>query len=289
MRRSLVAYVTSQAAGRVVALASLISGTALAGLVVAIVRHLEANGVFAPGEWAFLTSRPSLEFLVLGALNTLKVAAAASACCVVVGSGLGWARASSSRLLERLAGVAVICSGSIPLLLILYFLDYSFPWHGIAPDPFVLLVTGIVAFNVGPVAETVAAGMHSVDAGQRSAGLSLGLRPLQVELLVVAPQGVRRMLPALVTNFVAIVKDTSLGFVVPYGDLLDRAQQLNVTQGGHVPLLAALSVAALFYIAVGVGGSRLAQRLEARVDSGPVKRTRPRRLPISWITLRSSR
>jgi len=289
MRRNLVAHETTQAAGRVVALASLISGAGLVVLLAAIIRHLGVNGVFAPAEWAFLTSPSSLEFLALGALNTLKVAAVASTCCFVVASGLGWARVSSSRLFERLAGVAVICSGSIPLLLILYFLEYSFPWHGVAPDPFVLLVAGIVAFNVGPVAETLAAGMRSVDAGQRSSGLSLGLSPLQVELLVVAPQGVRRMLPALVTNFVAIVKDTSLGFVVPYADLLDRAQQLNVTQGARAPLLAALSVAALFYIAVGLAGSRLAQRLEARVDSGPVVRSRPSRLPVSWITLRNSR
>ncbi len=289
MKRNLAAENLSQAGKRTLLTASLVSAVGLIAAALALIRHLAVHGVFTPSEWGFVGSASSMEFLSSGAFDTFKVAVVASACCFALAVGLGWALASPSRVLERTASTLVILSGSVPLIVILYLLDYLFPWHGFAPDAFVLLTAGIVASNVGPVAESFAAGVRSVDRSQRSTGLSLGLRPLQVEMLVVAPQGLRRMLPALVTNVVAIVKDTSLGFLVPYGDLLDHAQQLNVTQGARAPLLATLSLAALFYVSVGLGGSRLAQRLEVRVDSGPVLRRRRSGFPVSWISVRTSR
>lgn len=289
MKRSLVVTEVRHARRWLITSASLLSATGLLIVAVEVAARLAAKGVFASSEWRFLASASSVEFLWLGAFDTLKVAAVASILCLGAATALGWSLASPSLLLRRLAAAVVVCTGSVPLLVILYLLDYSFPFHGIGADPFALLVAGIVGYNVGPVSETFAAGLRSVEAGQRLTALSLGLRPLQVELFVVAPQGIRRMLPALVTNFVGIVKDTSLAFLLPYGDLLDHAQQLNVTEGARAPLLAVLSVAALFYVAVGIVGSRLAGRLEVTVGSGPPRRRRPDRFPVSWITLRGSR
>jgi glutamate transport system permease protein len=94
-------------------------------------------------------------------------------------------------------------------------------------------------------AEVMRAGVLSLPRGQREAALALGMRPYQAMLYVVLPQALRNMLPALISSILAIVQDTSLGYVIPYDELLHRSQ--DVSSYAPQSLLQAAFVVTMMY------------------------------------------
>lgn len=105
--------------------------------------------------------------------------------------------------------------------------------------------------------------MHSLPSGQAEAGLSVGLSPGQVLRSIQIPQAVTAMLPALVSQLVVILKDTALGTVITYPELLQQGQNLSSL---HSNVFAALVVVAFVFIAVNWGLTSLAAYLERRIN-----------------------
>ncbi len=111
------------------------------------------------------------------------------------------------------------------------------------------------------IAEIVRAGITSLPRGQSEAALSIGLTGGQNLRLVLLPQAIRVMLPALISQLVVLLKDTSLGFVISYAELLRTGQQ--VVQNLDNPLQL-FTVIALIYIAINLALSTLATAVERR-------------------------
>jgi glutamate transport system permease protein len=118
-----------------------------------------------------------------------------------------------------------------------------------------------VLYNSAVLAEIFRAGILSLDRGQTEAAEAIGLGYWQTMGLVLIPQAVRRMVPAIVSQLVTLLKDTSLGFVVPYEELLRRG---NILGQFSRNVLQSLFVVALIYLVVNLILSRIARRLEVR-------------------------
>jgi len=141
------------------------------------------------------------------------------------------------------------------------------PRVGIQTSAFGALALGLTLYNMAVLAEIIRAGILSVDRGQSEAAFALGMRKWQVMTFVLVPQAVRRMLPVLIAQLVVLLKDSSLGFIVGYAELLRTARSLVETlnfQFGPIYTFQLYVGAGLMYIIVNVLLSQLAKYVEGR-------------------------
>lgn len=256
---------------RRVLLGSIVAVAVLAVPVTIGVRRLQARGQLEWELWEPLTQWAILKFLLLGLVATLKVAAVSMVLVMVVGGLMALGRLARNAPVRWLAGAYVELFRAVPLLLLIYFSARGLPRLDVDLSAFWYLVFGLVAYNSAVLAEIFRAGILSLDRGQTEAAYAIGLSYWQAMAFVVVPQAVRRMVPAIVSQLVTLLKDTSLGFVLPYEELLRRGE---ITGEFARNPLQVLVVVALLYIAVNASLSQVARRLEVR------QRRRYRAAPI---------
>jgi glutamate transport system permease protein len=238
-----------------------VAAVVLGALAVVALRRFAARGQLDADLWAILVDPGVVRFLLGGLGNTLKVAAAGMVGAVVLGAVMALGRLSRHRPLRWLAGTYVEFFRGFPLLLLILFLAFGLPRLGIRWPLFWYLVLGLAIYNSAVLAEIFRAGILSLDRGQSEAALAVGLTVGQAMLLVILPQALRRMAPAIVGQLVVLNKDTSLGYFVQYPELLRRAQITGTFDGNTLQALLAVAVV---YIAVNLSLSRLSRRLEVR-------------------------
>lgn len=241
-------------------------GTAIAGavvvaLAVVALRRFASEGQLDAELWAPLADPAVLRFLLVGLVNTLEAAGAAMAGAMVLGGLMALARLARSRPVRWLAGIYVEFFRGFPLLLLILFSAFGLVRLGVDLPLFWYLVLALAVYNSAVLAEIFRAGILSLDRGQTEAAYTVGLTYWQAMASVVLPQALRRMLPAIVSQLVTLLKDTSLGFFIQYEELLRRGQ---LTGNFDNNLLQALLVVAAIYIAVNFTLSRIARRLEVR-------------------------
>ena len=250
-------------ARRRVLIGSVIAGLLLLAVVVVAVLRLKDNGQFEERLYRPFLDQPVLyERLLEGLINTLKAAVYALVLATVLGVLLAFGRLSHSAVV-RVPAIAIIeLFRALPLLLLILGIFLAYPiLVGSRLDPLYALVAGLTLYNGAVIAEIVRAGIQSLPRGQSEAALSIGLTPRQNLRLVLLPQAVRVMLPALISQLVVLLKDTSLGFVISYPELLRTGQQL--VQNLDNPLQLFL-VVALIYIVINLGLTTIATLLEGR-------------------------
>lgn len=246
---------------RRVRVVSAVAAVALAGLVAVALTRLADKGQLDAERWRFLTDASILRFLWNGLLNTLTVAAVAGLLAFAVGAVMALGRLARSLPIRFLASFYVQFWRAVPLLLLIYFISLGLPVLGVRFPAFWFLVIGLTLYNSAVLAEIFRAGILSLDRGQSEAAYAVGLTSWQTMRLVVLPQAVRRMVPALVSQFVTLLKDSSLGFVIPYQELLRRGQLVGQFANS---VLQAYVVVAVTFVAVNASLSTLARRLERR-------------------------
>jgi glutamate transport system permease protein len=232
---------------------------AFAVLLALAVRRLEEEGQLDAALWQPFTEWAIWRFLLGGLLATLEAALAAMGLALLLGAGLALCRLAAPRPLRSAATGYIELLRAVPVLLFIYFAALGLPRYGIDLSPFWYLVLPLGLYHATLLAEVLRAGILSLDRGQAEAAQALGLPWGQTMRLVVLPQAVRRMSPALVSQLVVLLKDTSLGYVIPYEELLRRGQIAGEFAGN---LLASLVVVALMYVLVNLALSRLAARLD---------------------------
>lgn len=248
-------------ARRRVRIASFVAAVVLAFVLYVAFRRLSDKGQLEWAKWEPLTRWSVLKFLLLGLVVTVKAAATGMAIALVLGAGLALMRLSRTRPARWFATVWVELFRGFPLLLLIFFIFFGLPKYGVHMTPFRALVLGLALYNGAMLGEIFRAGILSLDRGQSEAAYAIGLTYWQAMFLVVVPQAARRMLPAIVSQMVTLLKDTSLGFVISYEELLRRGRE---TGEFFANPLQTLVLVALIYIAVNFTLSRVAQRLEAR-------------------------
>jgi glutamate transport system permease protein len=185
----------------------------------------------------------------------------------VLGALLAFGRLSDHRAVRVPATTVIEFFRAVPLLILILFCLLYLPTVGLHVGPFGALATGLTLYNMAVLAEIFRAGILSVDRGQAEAASALGMRKSQVMLLILLPQAVRRMLPVLIAQLVVLLKDSSLGFIVGYFELLRSARSLVEffnSRFGDQYTFQLYVAAAVIYIVVNLLLSALARFVERR-------------------------
>ena len=245
----------AQTAMRVV---SVIAAAMLILLVAGIALQFHSAGQLDVQLWEFFAWPTTWAFLFKGLLGTLASAAMAAVIALTLGlvlllgrlSRLRWVRWPSIALIEFLRGT--------PTLLLIYVCFLVLPAAGIKLSTYWMLTLPVGLSTAAVVAEVYRAGVLAVPRGQTDAGRSLGMTEVQIFFFIVFPQALRYIVPALVAQLVIVVKDTTFGYVVTYGELMQNAKVLIANYNSLVPVY--LVVAALYCLvnyAISMASKRL--------------------------------
>ncbi|HWT22685.1 MAG TPA: amino acid ABC transporter permease [Solirubrobacteraceae bacterium] len=223
-----------------------------------VVQKLAAEGQFDADTWEFLTVEGTWRAIWEGLRNTLRVAAVAIALALVFGAVFAVARLSERRVVRWPAIAVIEFFRAVPLLLLILFVFLGFADE---IGRFWSLTLALMLYNGSVLAEIFRAGILSVPRGQSEAAYALGMTKTQVMRVVLVPQAVRIMLPAIISQSVVALKDTALGSIIAYDELARVGRQLYVFYNN--PLAVGLTIAAI-YIVINYTLSKLAVILEAR-------------------------
>ena len=247
---------------RRVRVASAVGYAGIALVLLVALRRLDEKGQLEGRRWKNLTNPDLLEFLGKGLWNNVKAAIVAMALALVFGGVMALMRLSRSPIPRYLAGTIVEFFRALPQLLLILAAFIVLPRYGYEMDAFYYLIIGLTLYQGSVLAEILRAGILSLDRGQSEAAYSVGLSYRQTMRLVVIPQAVRRMLPSIVSQLVTLFKDTSLGFVISYEEMLRRGKFASVEFSES--LLQIYLLIALVFILVNLCLSHFARWLEGR-------------------------
>ncbi|MFI2752692.1 amino acid ABC transporter permease [Cellulomonas sp. P22] len=254
---------------------NIVFGLVVAGLAALVLAQLGKKGQLAADLWTpFLQAGSWENFLIPGLINTLRAAGLAIIGSAVFGLVFGLGRLARSRVIRSVSGVVVEFFRAVPVLLMMIFI-----WLGLAqvdlmePSeyPLVAVVAALILYNGSVFAELVRSGVYGLPRGQREAALAVGLTRGQSLRSVEVPQALIAMLPALVSQLVVILKDTALGYIITYRELLQEARQLGAANGN---ILQALAVAAVIFIVINYALTKLAPWLGQRLGRRTSGRTK---------------
>lgn len=195
-----------------------------------------------------LAGQAWMYFYIPGLLKTLEASVFAIIGSVVFGIVFGIGRLLPFAPVRWLASVIVEFCRAVPVLLFMIFLWRWFAFAGFnANAPFLAVVIGLILYNGSIVAELVRSGVGNLPTGQREAATALGMSRLKSLKSVEVPQALIAMLPALVTQLVVVLKDTALGSIIMFSDLLHEANRLG---SANFNILQTLVVAGVIYFIV---------------------------------------
>lgn len=224
-------------------------------------RRLAEAGQLEPELWTTLFDPDVIRFFWGGLLNTLKAASVSLVLACALGMTLALGRLSRSLPVRTVSRAYVEFFRGFPLILLIVFSFFTLPRLGIELTRFWSVCVALIAYNGAVLGEIFRAGILSLDRGQTEAADAIGLRRGQAMRLVILPQSFRRMLPTIVSQFVTLLKDTSLAFVVGFEELLRTGQ---IAGEFFQNTLQSLVAVAAIYLVVNFALSRVARRLERR-------------------------
>ncbi|MFD4357982.1 amino acid ABC transporter permease [Nocardia sp. NPDC058519] len=226
------------------------------------------KGQFTAAKWKpFLEAEIWETYLLPGLEGTLTAAVISIIGSVFFGMIFGILRLSDHAWVRWVAGTVVELARAIPVLILMIFLFAVFGDYDLFPSDQLALAAVVIAliiYNSAVIAEIVRAGIKSLPKGQTEAAVALGLRKNQLMRLILLPQAVTAMLPALVSQMVVVLKDTALGYQITYVELVRSGQQEGASMQNTIP---ALIVIALIMISLNMALSFLATTLEKRLRS----------------------
>ena len=215
-----------------------------------------------------LTSE-NLIFLLKGAGLSLAMAVLSLLIGLVLGTLGASAKISKNRILRCIGNVYVEIIRGTPMLLQILILFAVVPliYMEITGERLVMNVflIGVIAMGINSgayVTELIRSGINGVDKGQWEACETLGLTRGQTMKLVILPQAFKRIVPPLVSEFVTLIKDSSLVSTIGVVELLKSAQVLG---GNYADLLSPLIIAGVMYLIMTLSIAYLARHLERRL------------------------
>ncbi|WP_203582162.1 amino acid ABC transporter permease [Microbacterium hibisci] len=246
----------------------------VAWIIMTLAAPRESGGITLPGmfdasRWDIFADPQVWAFIGQGVVATLQAAAVAAVGAIVVGialsllrsSSIGWIRVPTAWLIEFFRGMPV-------LLMMLFILLVA------STGAFWAVVIALVIYNGTLIGEILRAGLAALPRGQREAALSLGMREFQSKMLVEFPQAFRQMLPIIVAQLVVLLKDTSLGYIVGYNELIRTNMNILASFYGNRYLFSLFVVTLVIYLAINLALSWFARWLARRTASGGRRRGR---------------
>ncbi len=195
--------------------------------------------------------------------GTLRLALPAIVLGFFLGTLIGLARLSRRRWLSLPATIYVEFFRGVPLVMVIFWFWFIVPvLAGKSLPEYIVALTAFIVFEAAYLAEIVRAGVQSVPRGQVEAATATGLTGAKTMRHVILPQALRNMIPALVTQFIVLLKDTSLASIIGYVDLTKAAQIVNNRE--IRPFELYLFIAVIYWLC-SYSMSRYARRIEHRL------------------------
>lgn len=227
---------------------SVIGAVLLALFVAFALWRLYDRGQFEYDKWEpFLTPKYLSALLINGLLTTLQMAFSAVIGAVALGLVLGVGKLSDHALIRWPSWAIVEFFRAVPVLLLMIFIFYAYGINRGDSGAYWSVVIALMLYNGAVLAEVFRAGVLAVPKGQAEAAYAIGMRKAQVTNIVLLPQAVKIMIPAIISQCVVALKDTSLGYAVAAPGLTKVGQSIYQQFGNQVPtviVLAALYIGA---------------------------------------------
>ncbi|WP_110927928.1 amino acid ABC transporter permease [Bacillus massiliglaciei] len=203
-----------------------------------------------------------LLFLLDGLWVTLKVAFFAIILSFIIGGIVGTIRYAKVPVLSQILAVLVETIRNLPLLLIIFFTYFALPEVQIKLEPIPAAIIALTIFESAMLSEIIRSGLKSIDKGQMEAARSSGLSYIQALRYIIIPQGIRRMVPPIVSQFISLLKDTSLAVVISLPELTHHGQIIYGQSEKY--LIPILLLVAIIYFIINYSLSLVARRLEVK-------------------------
>jgi glutamate transport system permease protein len=222
------------------------------------------SGQFAAKKWEWLQYTQVQSDLANAVVATLKAFALGAVFALIFGAVFAAGRLSDHAWIRGISTAVVEFFRAIPLLILMFLFYYGLPTLGFNTSPLFAVVLGLTLYNGSVLAEVFRAGVNSLPKGQAEAAYALGMRKTQVMFTVLLPQAIRAMLPTIISQLVVLLKDTALGFLVTYPELLYYARYIGSQGVFGRPIVPSTIVAAVIYIVMCLLLTALATYLERR-------------------------
>jgi glutamate transport system permease protein len=289
-------------ARRITIISSIVVGLlVLVGVYFFVYKPLDARGEFDMDVWAPLIDPSDDDFSALwtrigdGFKATLIAAVLAVVASLIVGTLLSiariWLKSASRRkwvgfpapvaillrvimvVLDAISRVFVEVFRGLPVVITIVFVWLGLPSLGVELGDLIwYLVLGLVLYNSVVIAEILRSGMEGLPVGQREAAEAVGLSSAQTIRMILLPQAFRIMLPALISQLVVVLKDTSLGFIIGYEEILRITTQVVQILDNQIQMYV---VVGTIYILINYGLSKLAGYVQRRLARGSKTRNLP--------------
>lgn len=231
-----------------------------------VYRGFADKGQFEAEKWKpFVEQEVWNTYLLPGLRGTVVAAVLSIVFALVIGMIFGVLRLSDHRAVRVAAGTIVEFARAIPVLILMIFLFSVYADYKVFPSDQLALgavVTALTIYNGSVIAEIVRSGIRALPKGQTEAAVALGLRKGQLMRIILLPQAITAMLPALVSQMVVALKDSALGYQITYTEIVRSGQQLGAAEQNVIP---ALIVIAAIMIALNYSLTTFATYLERRL------------------------
>jgi glutamate transport system permease protein len=234
----------------------------LLALLAVVGWRLASSGQLEGDKWEVFVTPAYLErILVDGVLETLKMAAGGIVGAVVLGLVLGIGKLSDHAVVRVPSWALVEFFRAVPVLMLMIFFFSVYGIYNGDSGPFWCVVWALSLYNGAVLAEVFRAGILAVPSGQAEAAYAIGMRKTQVVWIILLPQAVKIMIPAIISQCVVTLKDTSLGYAIAAPGLTALTRPLYLEFQNHVPVFI---VIAAIYLVLNLLLSALANVVQRR-------------------------
>jgi len=225
---------------------SVLTVVVLAAALALVVVRLNSRDQFAADKWEVFVTPSYVEFILNGLVDTLQMAAGGIVGAMVLGLVLGIGKISDHRWIRTPCWAVVEFFRAVPVLMLMIFFFSIYGIYNGTSGPFWCVVWALSLYNGAVLAEVFRAGLLAVPKGQSEAAYAIGMRKSQVVWIVLLPQAVKIMIPAIISQCVVTLKDTSLGYAIAAPGLTAVARPIYLEFQNHIPVY--LVIAALYIV-----------------------------------------
>jgi putative glutamine transport system permease protein len=194
---------------------------------------------------------------------TLEVSAASIVISFILGTILGIIRYVKIKWVSAIVGFIIDIIRNLPLLLLLFFVYFGLPEMGVRLNAISATIIALSIFEAAMIAEIVRSGINAVSKGQMEAARANGMTYTQAMVHIILPQALRKMIPPIVSQFISLIKDTSLATIILLPEVTFNAQLIYGQNVNYmIPMYVALAV--LYFVVnylLSLASRMLAKRL----------------------------
>ncbi|MGT2884178.1 amino acid ABC transporter permease [Streptococcus ferus] len=207
-----------------------------------------------------LFTSTNLSFLLQGLWLTLYISFISIVLSTLIGTILAVMRNGKNRFLKLLSSIYIEFVRNVPNLLWIFIIFLVFQMKSTPAG-----ITSFTVFTSAALAEIIRGGLNAIDNGQTEAGLSQGFTNFQIFIYIVFPQAIRKMLPAIISQFVTVIKDTSFLYsVIALQELFGKSQILMGKYFEPDQVFALYGIVAATYFVINFIISSFSRRLAKR-------------------------